>query len=71
MTKKEYVPKPMTFYVSNISEADGEHFGQEMERIIDVSISNEQAVQLIRLLSKNVDSFPGTRTFRLKGRLIL
>ncbi len=69
--KIDYRVKPITLYVSEISEADGEHHGQEMERIIDVELSKPDARKLIAILQKNIDTIPGSKTFRLKGRLIL
>lgn len=62
----------MMLYVSKVSESDGEHFGTEIEMIIDVQMTEIDAKRLKDMLSEklNVEVY-GTVSFRLKGRLIL
>jgi len=72
MFKKEYLPKPMMFYVTTISETDAEHFGVDVEMSIDVQLTERDTKKLINMLQSkiNVEVY-GTVSFRLKGRLIL
>lgn len=66
-----YITKPMTLYVSGVYNTDGHHHGKVMERIVDVELSKEQARELIKILLKDIHTIPGSKSFRLKGRLIL
>lgn len=72
MEKPSYTPKPMMLYVSKVSEADAEHFGTQVEMIVDVQMSEIDAKRLRDMLTEklNVEVY-GALSFRLKGRLIL
>jgi len=68
------VTKPIHLYVSNdgVSDADGTLLGVDVERYIDIELSENDAKALRDLLNKklNVEVY-GSVSIRLKGRLIL
>lgn len=73
-TKPVYNARPMTIYVSRngVSNIDPSHYGIEAERVIDVELTEKDAIELKNMLvaKLNVEVY-GTVTFRLRGRLIL
>jgi hypothetical protein len=74
----QYKAKPITLYVSlgGISNVDTFHYGKNVETVIDIELTEYDALKLVDMLknklvaSENGRVF-GSITFRLKGRLVL
>lgn len=69
-----YRNKPITLYVApgGISEIDISHWGKQVERVIDVELTEQDANKLMDLLKKKIDEgVKGSVTFSLHGRLVI
>ena len=74
----KYRAKPITLYVplGGVSNIDTLHYGKDITYIVDVELTEHDAIQLIDMLknkligAENQKVF-GSVTFRLKGRLVL
>ncbi len=72
MSDDEYNSKPISLFTFAVMDTDGKHLGKEEIRTMDIQMSKENAIKLVAMLNKDLDSnMPGAISFRLRGRLIL